>query len=86
MKKNKRSEDATIKVGTPKVKETTEVGVVSLLMDIFDESFNNGNFDDTVLARVQTGEGFGCAPSEMELSLKDGSIFTISVRKVRGPK
>lgn len=86
MAKNKKSEDATVKVGKRKPKGITEEAVVARLMDIFDEAFNNGSFDDTELDRVQSGEGFGCEPNEIELLLKDGSVFVISVSNIRGPR
>lgn len=85
MAKNKKSEDATVKVKSA-AKETTEAEVVSMLMDVFDEAFNQGEFDDSKLDRVKAGDMFGCEPNEMEVTLKDGSIFSVEITKVRGPK
>ncbi len=87
--KNKtKSEDTTVKVTTgqqPKV-ETSEAEVVDELMTIIDTAFETCDFDESIIKQVKAGNMYGCEPNEMEVVLKDGSVFSVEVMRVRGPK
>lgn len=98
--KNKtKSEDTTVKVTTgqqPKLEVAIadgqqteafrEAAVVDELMTIVDTAFETCDFDESIIKSVKAGNMYGCEPNEMEVTLKDGGVFSIAVTTVRGPK